>query len=68
MTPKLLINASYFIVAMLFILGLKGMSSPVTAIGRNPAVTASVDARAFKDSSSRKRGRAQSMTRFARPW
>ena len=31
MTPKLLINASYFIVAMLFILGLKGMSSPVTA-------------------------------------
>src|SRR5512147_3048051 len=31
MTPKLLINASYFIVAVLFILGLKGMSSPVTA-------------------------------------
>jgi proton-translocating NAD(P)+ transhydrogenase subunit beta len=31
MTPKLLINASYFIVAILFVLGLKGMSSPVTA-------------------------------------
>src|SRR5512143_3784581 len=31
MTSKLLINASYFIVALLFILGLKGMSSPVTA-------------------------------------
>jgi NAD(P) transhydrogenase subunit beta len=31
MTIKLLINASYFIVALLFILGLKGMSSPVTA-------------------------------------
>src|SRR5512140_3599961 len=31
MSAKLLINASYFIVALLFILGLKGMSSPVTA-------------------------------------
>ncbi|MDA8424297.1 MAG: NAD(P)(+) transhydrogenase (Re/Si-specific) subunit beta [Nitrospiraceae bacterium] len=31
MTIKLLINASYFIVAILFIQGLKGMSSPVTA-------------------------------------
>jgi NAD(P) transhydrogenase subunit beta len=31
MTAKLLINASYFFVALLFILGLKGMSSPVTA-------------------------------------
>src|SRR5512135_587334 len=31
MTTRLLINASYFIVALLFILGLKGMSSPVTA-------------------------------------
>ncbi len=31
MTAKVLINASYFIVALLFILGLKGMSSPVTA-------------------------------------
>ena len=31
MTAKLLINASYFIVAILFIQGLKGMSSPVTA-------------------------------------
>jgi NAD(P) transhydrogenase subunit beta len=31
MTPKVLINASYFIVAFLFILGLKAMSSPVSA-------------------------------------
>jgi NAD(P) transhydrogenase subunit beta len=31
MTAKLLINTSYFIVALLFILGLKGMASPVTA-------------------------------------
>ncbi len=31
MTANLLIHASYFIVALLFILGLKGMSSPVTA-------------------------------------
>jgi NAD(P) transhydrogenase subunit beta len=31
MTAKVLINASYFIVALLFILGLKGMSSPVKA-------------------------------------
>jgi NAD(P) transhydrogenase subunit beta len=31
MTAKILINASYFIVAALFILGLRGMSSPVTA-------------------------------------
>ena len=31
MTARLLINASYFIVAILFIQGLKGMSSPVTA-------------------------------------
>jgi NAD(P) transhydrogenase subunit beta len=31
MSVKLLINASYFVVAILFILGLKGMSSPVTA-------------------------------------
>jgi NAD(P) transhydrogenase subunit beta len=31
MTSKIFINASYFIVALLFILGLKGMSSPVTA-------------------------------------
>jgi NAD(P) transhydrogenase subunit beta len=31
MTPKVLINATYFIVAFLFILGLKAMSSPVTA-------------------------------------
>ena len=31
MTLKILINSSYFIVALLFILGLKGMSSPVTA-------------------------------------
>ncbi len=31
MTAKLLINASYFVVAILFILGLKGMSSPITA-------------------------------------
>jgi NAD(P) transhydrogenase subunit beta len=31
MSAKVLINASYFIVAILFILGLKGMSSPVTA-------------------------------------
>src|SRR5512142_3119509 len=31
MTVKLLIDASYFFVALLFILGLKGMSSPVTA-------------------------------------
>jgi proton-translocating NAD(P)+ transhydrogenase subunit beta len=31
MTARILINASYFIVALLFILGLKGMSSPVTA-------------------------------------
>jgi proton-translocating NAD(P)+ transhydrogenase subunit beta len=31
MTAVSLINASYFIVALLFILGLKGMSSPVTA-------------------------------------
>lgn len=31
MTAKILINTSYFIVAVLFILGLKGMASPVTA-------------------------------------
>ncbi len=31
MTAKVLINASYFVVALLFILGLKSMSSPVTA-------------------------------------
>src|SRR5574341_1521118 len=31
MTAKVLINASYFVVALLFILGLKAMSSPVTA-------------------------------------
>ncbi len=31
MTAELVINSSYFIVALLFILGLKGMSSPVTA-------------------------------------
>ena len=31
MTAKLLINASYFVVAILFILGLKSMSSPITA-------------------------------------
>ncbi|MGE5172893.1 MAG: NAD(P)(+) transhydrogenase (Re/Si-specific) subunit beta [Betaproteobacteria bacterium] len=31
MTAKIFINASYFVVALLFILGLKGMSSPVTA-------------------------------------
>jgi NAD(P) transhydrogenase subunit beta len=31
MTVKILINASYFVVAILFILGLKAMSSPVTA-------------------------------------
>ncbi len=31
MTAKVLISASYFIVALLFIVGLKGMSSPVTA-------------------------------------
>ncbi len=31
MTAKILINSSYFVVALLFILGLKGMSSPVTA-------------------------------------
>ncbi len=31
MTAKDIINASYFVVALLFILGLKGMSSPVTA-------------------------------------
>ncbi|HUK99775.1 MAG TPA: NAD(P)(+) transhydrogenase (Re/Si-specific) subunit beta [Nitrospirota bacterium] len=31
MTLKILINASYFVVAVLFILGLKSMSSPVTA-------------------------------------
>ena len=31
MTAKVLINISYFIVALLFIVGLKGMSSPVTA-------------------------------------
>ncbi len=31
MTSPFLINASYFIVALLFILGLKSMSSPVTA-------------------------------------
>ncbi len=31
MTSKIFINASYFIAALLFILGLKGMSSPVTA-------------------------------------
>ena len=31
MTAHILINTSYFIVALLFILGLKGMSSPVTA-------------------------------------
>jgi NAD(P) transhydrogenase subunit beta len=31
MTAKILINASYFVVALLFILGLKAMSSPVTA-------------------------------------
>ncbi len=31
MTAKDLIDASYFIVALLFILGLRGMSSPVTA-------------------------------------
>ncbi len=31
MTSRVLINACYFIVALLFILGLKGMSSPVTA-------------------------------------
>jgi NAD(P) transhydrogenase subunit beta len=31
MTTKVLIDASYFVVAILFILGLKSMSSPVTA-------------------------------------
>jgi proton-translocating NAD(P)+ transhydrogenase subunit beta len=31
MNVKILINSSYFVVALLFILGLKGMSSPVTA-------------------------------------
>ena len=31
MNMKILINASYFVAALLFILGLKGMSSPVTA-------------------------------------
>ncbi len=31
MTAEVLISASYFIVALLFILGLRGMSSPVTA-------------------------------------
>jgi len=31
MNAKILINTSYFVVALLFILGLKGMSSPVTA-------------------------------------
>ena len=31
MSMKILINASYFVAALLFILGLKGMSSPVTA-------------------------------------
>ncbi|MDD1749997.1 MAG: NAD(P)(+) transhydrogenase (Re/Si-specific) subunit beta [Methanothrix sp.] len=31
MTAKVLINISYFAVALLFVLGLKGMSSPVTA-------------------------------------
>ena len=31
MNVKILINASYFVAALLFILGLKGMSSPVTA-------------------------------------
>src|SRR3972149_2932297 len=31
MTAKVLINASYFVVALLFILGLKAMASPVTA-------------------------------------
>jgi NAD(P) transhydrogenase subunit beta len=31
MTVKILINAIYFMAALLFILGLKGMSSPVTA-------------------------------------
>src|SRR5271169_3937374 len=31
MNAKILINASYFVVALLFIFGLKGMSSPVTA-------------------------------------
>ncbi len=31
MSAKLLINTSYFLVALLFIFGLKGMSSPVTA-------------------------------------
>ncbi len=31
MTMEVVINSSYFVVAVLFILGLKGMSSPVTA-------------------------------------
>lgn len=31
MTMEIIINSSYFVVAVLFILGLKGMSSPVTA-------------------------------------
>jgi len=31
MTREIVINSSYFVVALLFILGLKGMSSPVTA-------------------------------------
>jgi len=31
MTREVIINSSYFLVALLFILGLKGMSSPVTA-------------------------------------
>jgi NAD(P) transhydrogenase subunit beta len=31
MSAEVIINASYFVVAVLFILGLKGMSSPVTA-------------------------------------
>ncbi len=31
MPPKLLISTSYFIVALLFIIGLRGMSSPLTA-------------------------------------
>ncbi len=31
MTTEIIINLSYFVVALLFILGLKGMSSPVTA-------------------------------------
>src|SRR5208337_1445126 len=31
MTREVVINSSYFVVALLFVLGLKGMSSPVTA-------------------------------------